>query len=335
MKILKLGIIGLGHVGQIHLQHAKRLDNARVIAVADLSKKALSRAKSYGVKKAFTDYTQLLKDPEIDAVIIALPTHLHLKCAIDAAEAKKHIMLEKPIARNTEEAKEILKAARKNDVKLMIGYPLRFNQQFQTIKRKILDGTLGDIEIAIANYISTGPFFHRAEAHAPIPVPEWWFHKELTGGGALIDLGSHLINLLRWYFGEITDIKSHLGYRFNMDFEDKATCLAKFENRITAIINVGWFLQGYQLKIELIGTVDHITAQHKPSNPLFTAMQMLTMGTSQFYQGHKAELQHFINCLIQERTPSPSGEDGLKDLIAIEQAYKNQIHLKDFKSHQK
>ncbi|MEM3828267.1 MAG: Gfo/Idh/MocA family oxidoreductase, partial [Conexivisphaerales archaeon] len=254
----------------------------------------------------------MLKDPEIDAVIIALPTHLHLKCAIDAAEAKKHIMLEKPIARNTKEAKEILKAARKNDVKLMMGYPLRFNQQFQTLKRKIHDGTLGDIEIAIANYISTGPFFHRAEAHAPTPVPEWWFHKELTGGGALIDLGSHLINLLRWYFGEITDIKSHLGYRFNMDFEDKATCLAKFENRTTAIINVGWFLQGYQLKIELIGTVDHITAQHKPSNPLSTIIQMLTTGTSQFYQGHKAELQHFINCLIQERTPSPSGEDGLK-----------------------
>ncbi|MEM5867694.1 MAG: Gfo/Idh/MocA family oxidoreductase [Candidatus Aenigmatarchaeota archaeon] len=327
-KILKLGIIGLGYVGQIHLQHAIRLNNARVIAVADLSKKTLSKAKRYGIQKTFIDYNQMLKDPEIDAVIIALPTHLHLKCAVDAAEAKKHIMLEKPMARNIEEAKEILKTARKNDVKLMIGYPLRFNQQFQNLKRKINDGTLGDIEIAIANYISTGPFFHRAEAHTPIPVPEWWFKKELTGGGALIDLGSHLINLLRWYFGEITDIKSHLGFRFNMDFEDKAICLAKFENRTTAIINVGWFLQGYQLKIELIGTVDHITVQHKPSNPLSTIIQILTTGTSKFYDSHKVELQHFINCLIQDKIPSPSGEDGLKDLEAIAKAYRNQVLLK-------
>ncbi len=325
MKQIRLGIIGLGYVGQIHLRHARRLANADVTAVADLSKKALKKAKNEGVKKAFTDYKCMLKDPEIDAVIIALPTHLHLKCVVDAAEAKKHIFLEKPIAQNIADAKEILSAARKNGVKLMMGYPLRFNDQFQALKKRIADGTLGDVEIAIANYISSGPFFHRAEAHAPVPVPEWWFNKELTGGGVLIDLGSHVINLLRWYFGEITEIRSHLGYRFNMDFEDKATCLTKFENGTTALINVGWFSQKYQLKIELIGTVNHVTAEHKPSNPISTAVQMLTTGTSKFHQPHKAELQHFVNCLIQDKAPSPTGEDGLKDLQAIEKAYQNQI----------
>lgn len=327
MKILKLGIIGLGYVGQIHLMNAKKLSNVSLVAVADISKKALSKAKQCGVKKTFTDYKQMLKDPEIDAVIIALPTHLHLKCAIDASEAKKHMMIEKPIAKNVEEAKEIIEAARRNNVKLMVGYPLRFNQQFQDLKRRIYDGTLGDIEIAIANYVSTGPFFHRTETHAPTPVPEWWFQKELTGGGALVDLGSHLINLLRWYFGEITDIKSHLGYRFNMDFEDKAMCLAKFESETTAIVNVGWFSQKYQLKIELLGTVDHAITQHEPANPLTTIVQMLLTGISRFYQGHIVELQHFVNCLLKDRQPTPTGEDGLRDLEAIERAYKNQIPL--------
>lgn len=327
MKILKLGIIGLGYVGQIHLMNAKKLSNVSLVAVADISKKALSKAKQCGVKKTFTDYKQMLKDPEIDAVIIALPTHLHLKCAIDASEAKKHMMIEKPIAKNVEEAKEIIEAARRNNVKLMVGYPLRFNQQFQDLKRRIYDGTLGDIEIAIANYVSTGPFFHRTETHAPTPVPEWWFQKELTGGGALVDLGSHLINLLRWYFGEITDIKSHLGYRFNMDFEDKAMCLAKFESETTAIVNVGWFSQKYQLKIELLGTVDHAITRHEPANPLTTIVQMLLTGISRFYQGHIVELQHFVNCLLKDRQPTPTGEDGLRDLEAIERAYKNQIPL--------
>jgi len=327
MKTVKLGIIGLGYIGQVHLRHSLKIKNAHVLAVADLSKKALNKAKNAGVKKTFTNYEQLLKEPEIDAVIIALPTHLHLQCAKQAAEAKKHIFLEKPIARNVKEAKEILSTTKKNSVKLMIGYPLRFNKAFCNLKKELEKGTVGDVEIAHAAYISTGPFFHRAEAYTPLPVPEWWFHKELTGGGALIDLGSHLINLLRWYFGEITSIKSHLGYRFNMDFEDSATCLAKFETGTQAVINVGWFSQGYHLKIDLYGSVKTISAQDTPSNPILTAAQMLITGTSKFYKPHFTELQYFADCLIQDLEPSPSGEDALKDLETITMAYKNQIRL--------
>jgi len=212
-------------------------------------------------------------------------------------------------------------------VKLMMGYPLRFNEDFIALKEKTTDGTLGEIEVAQATMISSGPFFHRAEGYAPVPVPDWWFNKELTGGGVLIDTGCHLINLLRWYFGEITDIRSCLGYRFNMDFEDSAICIAKFESGTRAIINVGWFSQGYKLQIELNGSVRHVTAQHTPSNPILTAIQMLATGKSKFYQPHREELKHFIKCLIEDLPPSPSGEDGLKDLEAITLAYENQIHL--------
>jgi len=327
MKIVKLGIIGLGYIGTIHLRHSLKIKNACVLAVADLSKKALNKAKKVGVKKAFTNYEELLKEPEIDAVIIGLPTHLHLQCAKQVAEAKKHIFLEKPIARNIEEAKTILSSAKKNSVSLMIGYPLRFNTVFRNLKKELENGTVGDVEIAHAAYISTGPFMHRAEAHTPIPVPEWWFNKELTGGGALIDLGSHIINLLRWYFGEITYIKSLLGNRFNLGLEDSAICLTKFEKGTRAVINVGWFSQGYQLKIDVYGSVKTVTAQHSPSNPILTAFQMLTTGISKFYQPHYAELQYFVNCVINDTLPSPSGEDGLKDLEAIAQAYKNKISL--------
>lgn len=327
MKIVKLGIIGLGYIGQVHLRHSLKIKNASVLAVADLSKKALRKAKNAGVKKTFTNYEQLLKEPEIDAIIIALPTHLHLQCAKQVAEAQKHIFLEKPIARNVKEAKQILLTTKKNSAKLMIGYPLRFNTDFCNLKKEMEKGTVGDVEIAHATYISTGPFLHRAEAHTPIPVPEWWFHKELTGGGTLIDLGSHIINLLRWYFGEITSIKSHLGYRFNMNFEDSATCLAKFQSGTRAVINVGWFSQGYNLKIDLYGSLKTATAQHTPSNPILTVAQMLTTGTSKFYQPHFTELQYFTDCLNHDLSPSPSGEDGLKDLEAIAQAYKNQIRL--------
>ncbi|MGD0994185.1 MAG: Gfo/Idh/MocA family oxidoreductase [Candidatus Bathyarchaeia archaeon] len=84
-------------------------------------------------------------------------------------------------------------------------------------------------------------FFHRAVENSPVPVPDWWFNTEYTGGGVLVDLGSHIINLLRWFFGEIVDVKGQFGHRFSMDFEDSAMCLARFDSGSVAVINVGWF----------------------------------------------------------------------------------------------
>lgn len=327
MKKIGLGIIGLGYIGKTHLQNSFKLTNIKTLAVSDISKRALRNAKNAGIKKTYDDYEKLLDDPDIDAVVISLPTHLHLPCTKRAAEKGKHVFLEKPIARNVQEAQEIISAAQKNSVKLMIGYPLRFNSTFRALKEKIDNGTLGDVEIAYAANISSGPFFHRAQEYAPAPVPEWWFNKELTGGGALIDLGSHMINLLRWYFGEIRNIQAHLGYRFNLDFEDSATCLAKFESGTLATINVGWFSQQSHLRVELFGTVSVAFSEHVSTNPLITAIQMLTTGRSKYFQAHFAELQYFVNCIVQDRDPSSTGEDGLKDLKAITQAYKNQINL--------
>jgi predicted dehydrogenase len=327
LKKIGLGIIGLGYVGKIHLQHSLKLDNANLIGVADLSKKALDTAKNVGVKKVFTNYEQLLKEEDVDAVIISLPTHLHLQCAVKAAEEKKHIFLEKPIARNVTEAKEIISTAQRNSVKLMIGYPLRFNAEFRSLKDKIKNRTFGDVEIAYSSYVSSGPFLHRAESHTPVPVPEWWFDKELTGGGALIDLGVHIINLFRWYFGEATDVRAQCGHRFNMDFEDSAICLVKFETGTRAVINVGWFSQQYQLKVELLGSVGHAVVEHIPSNPLSTVVQMLTTGISKFHRPHYSELEYFVNCLIEDLSPSPNGQDGFRDLETISQAYRNRIQL--------
>jgi predicted dehydrogenase len=329
MEKIKLGLIGLGYIGKIHLRNSLKLTNANLIAVSDISRRALNEAKKDGVKKTYTNYEQLLKDPQVDAVIIALPTHLHLECAKQAAEAKKHILLEKPIAKNVAEAKEIISAAQRNSVKLMIGYPLRFNELMCSLREKLRSGELGDAVIAYATNVSSGPFMHRAQGYAPVPVPEWWFNKELTGGGVLIDLGSHMINLLRWYFGEITDIKSHLGHRFNMNLEDHAICLAQFASGTTAIINVGWFSQEYQVEVEICGTVKHAIARNIPPNRILAAAQMLIMNTSAFWQPYIAELGYFVNCIVNDVQPSPSGMDGLKDLEAIESAYKNSVQLNE------
>jgi predicted dehydrogenase len=327
MAKIKLGLIGLGYIGKVHLRNCLRLANANLEAVADLSKKALSDAKKAGVKKTYTDYQQLLKDPNVDAVIIALPTHLHLECTKHAAEAQKHILLEKPLAKNVEEAKEIVSRVQRNSVRLMMAYPLRFLEATWNQKEQFKSGALGDVVVAYATYVSTGPFMHRSQDNAPVPVPEWWLNKDLTGGGALIDLGSHVINLLRWYLGEIVDIKSYLGYRFNMNFEDHAICLAQFGSGTTAIINVGWFSQKYQLKVDLIGTAEHAIFNHTIPNRIVFGLQMLT-NTSTFWRPYLVELNYFVNCIANDKQPHPSGSDGLRDLQAIELAYTNSFPLK-------
>lgn len=324
-----LGLIGLGYMGKIHLRNCLRLKSARLVAVSDISKKKLGNAKKMGVKRTFTDYQRLLKDPSVDAVIVALPTHLHNRCCKNAAEAGKDIFVEKPLARNTEEGKEIILATKKNGTKLVVGYDLRFNPLFVDLREKMQSGTLGDVEIAYATNVGSGPFSYRSEGSIPRPVPTWWFEKKLTGGGALMDLGVHLINLLRWYFGEITGIKSHLGYRFNLDVEDHATCIAKFASGPVAVVNVGWFSMERQLKVELLGTVEHASVRYVPPNRIVTAAQLLLTNFCKFYLPYFRELKHFVHCVRNDLQPSPSGNDALKDLETISLAYKNEIVLKE------
>lgn len=326
---MRLGLIGLGHVGKTHLQNCLRLQTAKLVAVSDISKNALSFAKTMDAMKSFNNYKKLLKDPSIDAVIIALPTHLHASCVESAAEAGKHILVEKPLARNVAEGKEMVSVARRNNVKLMVGYDMRFAPAFRGLKEKMQNGILGEIQIAYGTNIGSGPFFYRGEIGIPRPVPSWWFRKELTGGGAVMDLGCHLINLFRWYFGEVTDIKSRLGYRFNMDLEDQATCIARFASGTVAVINVGWFSQETQVKVELFGTVKHALAGHAPQNRIITAMKRLAGINSEFYSPFLRELEYFVRCVRHDLQPCTSGNDALNDLETISLAYKNEILQKE------
>lgn len=324
-KKVRLGLIGLGYIGKVHLRNCLHLETAKLVAVSDISRKALRFAKSMGVKNSFRDYRKLLEDRRIDAVIIALPTHLHASCVQSAAEAGKDILVEKPLARNVAEGKEMVSTARRNSVKLMVGYDMRFSSTFRSLKEKMQNGILGEVQIAYGTNIGSGPFGQRGEAGRPRPPPSWWFKKELTGGGALMDLGCHLINLFRWYFGEVTEIRCCFGHRFNMDFEDQATCIAKFSSGPVGVINVGWFSRELQAKVELLGTVKHALACHAPQNRIIAAIRLLAGNTPRFYLIFLRELEYFVHCVRHDLPPTTSGNDALKDLETISLAYKNEI----------
>ncbi len=327
MNKTNIGLIGLGFIGKVHLYNCLRVPNANLVAVADVSKKALKVAQNLGVPRTYNDYHELLCDPNIDAVVIALPTHLHADSAILAAENNKSILLEKPLARNTSEGKEIISHVKKHNVQLMIGHTGRFFTPYKLLKERIDNYELGDIQVAYATNISSGPFVHRTMSDAPQPVPEWWWKKDLTGGGVLIDLGSHMINLVRWLFGEVVDAKSYLGYRLNLEQEDHAICTLKFKQGQVVIINVGWFSQQTQVKLEVYGTADHAIASHSSPGKIKTAIQLMLRKTPSYYEPYFGEIQHFVDCVQNSCQPQPSGDEALKDLEVIEKAYANPIRL--------
>jgi predicted dehydrogenase len=327
LKDINLGIVGLGNQGKVILHNALRLKGVKVLAVADVSEKALRYAQKIGIKNVYLNYDDLLKNKQCNAVVISLPNFLHLEGATKAAEAEKDVLLEKPLARNVEEGKKILSVVSKNGVKLMMGYDLRFNPILRKIHDEIADGLFGSVQIAEATNVSGGPFSPRADSVGPTQVPPWWFDRELTGGGALLDLGSHMIDLLIWNFGEVGYVKSHLEYMFRTDLEDAASCVLKFKDGPVVTVKVGWFSKDFLRSFQVCGTTKNVLVRISPQSAVKIASTMIKGRFGLYNSDFYLELEHFVNCLRKDEQPQPSGDDGLRGLEVIQLAYENALNV--------
>jgi predicted dehydrogenase len=334
LKQVNLGLIGLGYQGKSHLRNCLSLKGVKVLGVADVSKKALKYAKKKGVKNVYANYEDLLKSKQLDAVVISLPNFLHLEGVMKAAEAGNDILLEKPLARNVEEGKQILSAVRKSGVKLMMGNVMRFVPSLRNIHDKIADGFFGSVQIVEATNISGGPFAPRSDSVGPIQVPSWWLNKELAGGGALLDLGSHMIDLLVWSFGEVVYVKSYLSYMLKMDLEDTALCILKFKDGPIATVKVGWFSQDFAQSLQVCGTTKNMLVCIFPQSTVRIALRKIKTkfglhktDPDDLAQARYLELEHFVKCLQEDELPQPSGEDGLSCLQVISLAYENAVNV--------
>jgi predicted dehydrogenase len=324
VRPLNVGIIGLGNQGKLHLKNCLASGKLNVIAVSDTSKNALKYATNRGVKKVYANYEDLIMDKEVDAVIITLPNYLHLNSAVKAAEAGKDILLEKPLACRLEEGQKIVSAVERSGVKLMVGYSMRFDPPFKELREKIISGYFGEVELAQASNISAGPFTEQADKLGPIPVSDWWFDKELAGGGALLDLGIHMVDLLAWYFGEVESVSSYLGYLLNMRVEDTASCVIKFKKGPLATVNAGWFSQDYLVSICLNGTSrNFLEVFSKRSRLGYILNDFKSIFGKETPSPSARELEYFIDCVNNDIEPSPSAKEGLLDLQIISIAYKN------------
>ena len=147
MEKTKVAVIGLGGIAQlVHLPILSKLMNVEISAIADIKKNQLnSVSEKFNIEKHYTDHREMLEKEEVDAVIIATPTNTHLEIALDCLKAGKHILIEKPIARNVSEAKQINAASKKYKKQVMVGMNLRYRPDAMLLKSLVNSGELGDI----------------------------------------------------------------------------------------------------------------------------------------------------------------------------------------------
>lgn len=270
MKTIHVGMIGAGAIAQDHCRGVGRHPNAEMVAVADVSKKRATKlAKAFGMGKVFTQWEELVADPELDAVAIALPNYLHAPVATAALRSGKHVILDKPFAMNLKEAKAVVAAARKARKVMMVGMNQRYRPESQTLRALVERGELGEVYHGKAKWLrrSGCPSFGT-----------WFGEKKLAGGGCLLDIGVHMLDLClflmdNWKPEAVTgQIYTKFGNRglgeggwgqsdkekrFTFDVDDFASGLIKFKDGATVELNVSWALHQADpnnMGVELYGT---------------------------------------------------------------------------------
>ncbi len=235
MEKVKIGVIGLGGVAQlVHLPNLAKVSGADLTAVAEVNKnRLLTISDKFNVKEKFSSYKEMLEKSNIDAVIIATPTSTHTEIAIDCLNAGKDVLVEKPLARTYAEAKKIVDAAKKNKRKLMVGMNLRYRPDTMLLRSFINTNEIGD-----PFYIKCGWIRKQSSSE------KWFTKKEESGGGVIIDLGIHILDLALWLldYPEISSVSSQNFHHNTKSVEDTSISCVKCKNSAVINMEVSWSL---------------------------------------------------------------------------------------------
>jgi predicted dehydrogenase len=260
MKKIRIGVVGLG-MGQAHINGYREHPEAEVVAVADVDQARLDKAtRELGIEKCYADALEMFRKEDLDVVSIAVPNKFHKPLTVAALEAGAHVLCEKPMAMNAGEAEAMLAAAKRAGRRLGINFSFRFTPQSFAMKQLVESGELGDI------------YFGRSVWHRRRGMPGfggWFGTKALSGGGPLIDLGVHRLDLALWLMdypepewvmgSSYNHIASAIAKKQNKtyDVEDLACGMIKFKNGATLEIEASWaanIKEREQMSTRLLGT---------------------------------------------------------------------------------
>lgn len=337
---VRFAVIGAGSIGLHHLEALRKCDRAEVVAIAESSPQRLAEAtERFHPSARYADYREVLARPDVDAVSIALPNYLHATVALAALRAGKHVHLEKPMALNAREAGRIVALAKKNRRVLMVGQNMRFTRDAQMLKLLVEQGTLGDIYHARAWWIR----------RAGIPrIGSWFTQKKLAGGGALLDIGVHMLDLALHLMDNfqpqsVTGITharfgprglgagtwglSEIDKKAVFDVDDYGAALIKLKGGKSVILEAAWaaHLPEPSHGVQLYGT--------EGGGCVFPAQVYRRSGQPPAYEVITPEsmkltypedrLRHFVDCILDRKKPLVAPEQSLTVQKIIDAIYRS------------
>jgi len=342
MKKARIAMVGAGNIANTHLQSYAKMDNVEIVALCDINESRMNETGDlFGIEKRYTSETEMLKNEQLDAVDVCVWNCNHAKCAIEALDAGLHVLCEKPMAYSVEEAEEMIKAAKRNDRLLMIGFVLRFDGASLVAKDFIDKDYLGEI------YYSKATYLRRHGA------PGGWFtDKARSGGGPVIDLGVHVIDLTRFLMGSpkpvsvfastsdrIKDrkfLKNNVGWVPKdakpddiYDVEDFGVALIKYEGDKTTLLETSYSLNGDSSgKKELFGTKGGIKMDN--GMKIYTVVNDFLADVTPDMTNLKdvkgcfdAEMEHFVDCILNGTPCRATAEDGLVVMKILDAIYES------------
>jgi predicted dehydrogenase len=343
MKKLKIGIIGSGGIAQsCHMPgYASMPDLCEMVAVCDINPEvARQAADKFGIERTCTDYKTLLEDPEIDAVSVTTPNAYHLEPTVRALQAGKHVLCEKPLAMNADEAREMCKAARDSGRILQVALQQRFSGPMTYAKHFIDSGEMGEI------------YYARAWALRRRGVPGWgvFIDKEKQGGGPLIDIGVHILDMtlhlmgypkpiaasgMTWNkLGTNPDLHNNWGDydRSKFTVEDFAVGFIRFEGGKVVTLESSFManIEGDPFRTQLMGTQAGMIVKVSGDDAvrIFTekhrqVYDVIPINIPRVESAHVAEVQAFVDAIIKGKPSPVPGEQGLILNAVFDALYKS------------
>lgn len=342
---LRVGVIGAG-VGAAHLAGYSKLPHVEIVAVAGLDDDRVRLvADTYHVEQTYHDYQRLLERHDIDAVSVCLPNSLHAPVSIEAMQAGKHVLVEKPLARNATEARAMIAAAEEHKRILMVSFNRRYRGDVHWLKQYIAAGKLGDIYYAKAYWMR----------RAGIPrLGSWFVSKETAGGGPLIDLGVHVLDMAMYLMGEPhpvavsgsayakfgpRNLKGWNTTQFSAEdkpyeVEDLASAFIRLHNGATLLLEASWATHssfGDDFGVVLFGTEGgaEITVRnygHENTLKIFTDIDGIAVDSApqtREGEGHSGVITQFVSAVLHGTPAVPSAEDGLRRALVLDACYRS------------
>lgn len=338
MKKLRWGVIGAGGIADRRTIPGMMLaQNAELIAVMEINAEFAEQLRvKWNVKHAYTSTDALLADPEIDAVYIASPVVLHAEQAMAAADAGKHILLEKPLAMTAEEGWKVIEYCNSKNIKIAAGFMMRFGSHVQTMKKTIADGKIGNVVSGYSQFTCWYP-----------EMPgNWRQTKKHSGGGALMDMGVHCIDLMQYITGsKVAEVAAfHDNLTFHYEVEDSSMVMLRLENGCQCVVQSNFNIpdnasmwrveffgdQGRLVGSNVIGQIDggNLNALFCGEAGDYNATQDTndTQGTvldAEFGNMYTREIESFGNSVLNDLPLEVPATDAVRVQEVIEAAYRS------------